>query len=108
MKWIIPTRSMVGEYGHARRGVPMEVEDGVAEKLVKAGRAVIDPAKGKGAAEKKADKAADKAAGDSAKNPPKPRRSGGRTGAGKSSSVSEAGQAPDSQTSSSSEGSAQS
>ncbi len=98
MKWIIPTRSMVGEYGHARRGVPMEVEDEIADKLVKAGRAVADPNKGKAAPEKKAGKAT----GDSAGNPSKPRRSGGRTGAGKSSSVSEAGQAPGSQTSSSS------
>lgn len=104
MAWIIPNRSMVGDYGHARRDVPLEVDDETAKQLVEGGKAVYDERDGKGAPKEKAGKAA----GDSVKNPPKPRRSGGRTGAGKSSSVSEGGQAQGSQTSSSSDGSAQS
>lgn len=118
MTWIIPLRSMVGEYGHAKRDVPIEVNDDTAKKLIDRGHAVEDPNKGRGApkakpeseatTKRKARIKAEKDAGQSAGNPSEPVPPGGQTGEAGQSSVSEGGQAPGAQTSISSEGSAQS
>jgi hypothetical protein len=85
-----PLRSMVGDYGHIKRDVPVELDDITAKRLIDAGRVV--PLDGKiPAAASRPQSSTQKGA---PLNPPEPRRTGGQTGAGKSSSVSEAGQAP--------------
>jgi hypothetical protein len=116
-KWIIPLRSMVGEYGHAKRDVPIEVDDDIAKKLIDNGKAVPDPNNGKGAPQpepkaapqtkRQARVKAAKEPGQSAENPLADSLPGGQTGEAGQSSVSEGGQAPEPQTSISSEGSAQ-
>lgn len=96
--WVVPLRSMVGDHGYIRRDVAVELPKDYAKKLIDSGQAVPDPQNGKGR-EKDLKAAAEKAV----KNPSRPRRSGGQTGAGKRSSALAEGQAPESKTSSKSE-----
>jgi len=98
---INPLRSMVGDYGALRRGVPREIPDMIAQRLIKAGRAervqadtgAAAPAKTKTAPKEKTAPKSKGAAKSATTNPPITSPDGGQTGDATQSLSSEAGQA---------------